>query len=204
MAARSRAIAARSLMTATAVASPPAPVPKTPVSPECTPVTIAAFRAPVGAGEVSQSRGTTIGATHAVQRRRAAIVLVRARSGESCAVKTRAREVVRRDLRRRTGFRSATGRRAAERQRAENRELRGRIIAVPDPPTDPIRESSRAGYPERVVQRAAVASMRDRTAWSCLEMATMRVMRSPARPSPIARTIGIAPPTAASKRSCRP
>ena len=32
----------------------------------------------------------------------------------------------------------------------------------------------------------------------------MRVMRSPARPSPIARTIGIAPPTAASKRSCRP
>src|SRR6185436_9817806 len=29
-------------------------------------------------------------------------------------------------------------------------------------------------------------------------------MRSPARPSPIARTIGIAPPTAASKRSCRP
>ena len=42
-AALSRAIAAMSLRIATAVASPPAPTPKMPVSPECSPATIAAF-----------------------------------------------------------------------------------------------------------------------------------------------------------------
>src|SRR5438093_639843 len=97
MAALSRAMAARSLRIATAVASPPAPMPKMPVSPECSPVMSAALSVP---------------------------------------------------------------------------------------PVSSICDSTALVVPFR--------------------MATMRVMRSPARPSPMARTIGIAPPTAPSNRSWRP
>src|SRR6185369_8703209 len=52
IAARSRAIAAMSLRMATAVASPPAPAPKMPISPECAPVMIAAFCGPVALAKI--------------------------------------------------------------------------------------------------------------------------------------------------------
>src|SRR5947208_3657490 len=77
-AALSRAIAAMSLRIATAVASPPAPMPKMPVSPECSPATIAAFCGPVARPKID-SRGTSIGATQAVS-------VDVARSKSACAI----------------------------------------------------------------------------------------------------------------------
>ncbi len=52
-------------MMATAVASPPAPVPAMTVSPECSAVTSAAFCGPVVPAKI-ESRGTATGATQAV------------------------------------------------------------------------------------------------------------------------------------------
>src|SRR5262249_17302890 len=65
IAARSRAIAAMSLRMATAVASPPAPAPKIPISPECSPVISAAFCGP-DVRPNSDRRPTSTGATQAV------------------------------------------------------------------------------------------------------------------------------------------
>ena len=191
-------------MMATAVASPPAPVPKMPVSPECSPVMSAAFCAPVVLAKI-ESRGTATGATQAVS-------VDVARSYSACAIwrivpppRARPGEVVRGDRRRRTGRRSATGRRAGRTPARTESPASPPHRRRRDRPTDPLRQTRAPGVASASSsEQPRRLHPRQHGVGGAVQDGDDAVMRSPARPSPMARTIGIAPPTAASKRSWRP
>ena len=209
IAARSRAMATRSLITATAVASPPAPAPKTPMSPECAPV--------IDRGVLrrrSCARRSIRAARRPARPRRSTSIAPRSYSAcASLANRAAARAAPRRS---RAGRRVAAADRVVdrvgvdaqpERQRAQNRQLRARVARRRDRPTDPPRHTrARCAFASGLLHRAAASppSGTDTAFVVPFRIATMRVMRSPASRRRSARTIGIAPPTAASNRSCRP